>query len=90
MRRLVVRVLALILIPTAVWAQGQVAGQVSPLDWMDKMIAGGPAAIMGVMWWLERSERVANAQKFSAAMIETKAALEALVKMVTPQSTRRQ
>jgi hypothetical protein len=54
-------------------------------DWLDKVIAGGPAAIFALMWWLERSERVTNGKAFVAAMIETKIALEALVKIVTPQ-----
>jgi hypothetical protein len=54
-------------------------------DWLEKVIAGGPAAIFALIWWLERSERVANGKQFISAMIETKIALEALVKIVTPQ-----
>jgi hypothetical protein len=88
MRRAVVRVLALLLIPSAAWAQAQIAAPV-PLDWVDKLIAMGPAGIMAVMWWLERSERVENTQKFTAAMIETKAALEALVELSRPQHQSR-
>lgn len=87
MRSMVVRILALILVPSAAWAQAQLS-QPIPLDWIDKLIAMGPAGIMGLMWWLERAERVENAEKFANAMFETKAALQALVNMATPQGRR--
>jgi hypothetical protein len=28
-------------------------------DWLEKVVAGGPAAILGLMWWLERQDRKA-------------------------------
>ncbi len=30
----------------------------TPPDWLDKIIAGGPAAIFALLWWLERSNRI--------------------------------
>jgi hypothetical protein len=54
-------------------------------DWLDKVITAGPVGIFALLWWLERSERVANSKQFFDAMIETKIALEALVRIVTPQ-----
>ena len=54
-------------------------------DWLDKVVTAGPTAILALMWWLERSERVSNSNKFFEAMMETKIALEALVKIATPQ-----
>lgn len=57
-------------------------------DWIERVVAGGPAAIFAMMWWLERTERKANADGFIKAMIETKASLEALVKLVSPQGRK--
>lgn len=57
-------------------------------DWLKDLATAGPAAIFAVMWWLERSERKDNAEKFWTAMVETKSALQALSSLLKPNGGR--
>ena len=54
-------------------------------DWIEKVVAAGPAAIFAVMWWFERSERRDIMERALVAMIETKTALQALSSILTPR-----
>lgn len=53
-------------------------------DWVEKVITASPAAIFAVMWWLERTERVAIMERALTAMLETKGALLTLVSILKP------
>ncbi len=54
-------------------------------DWFDKIIAGGPAAIFAIMWWLERLERREEREEHKTvskdmlkAMLKTENTLETI------------
>jgi uncharacterized membrane protein YfbV (UPF0208 family) len=51
-------------------------------EWVEKVITASPAAIFAVMWWLERTERVAIMERALAAMIETKSTLQTLASIL--------
>lgn len=57
-------------------------------DYLDKIIAAGPAAIFATLWYLERTERKAMMERALTAMIETKTALQALSSILKPSGWR--
>lgn len=55
------------------------------LDWLEKVVAGGPALIFAIMWWLERVERKQEREDSRTmlkdvitAMLKTESTLETL------------
>jgi hypothetical protein len=50
---------------------------------LEKIIAGGPAVIFGLLWWLERSDRISKDLKLEQLTERTLVLLTELKGMIT-------